>query len=305
MRKIALFVLLALSVGSLFAIPPQPGYYFYYFYTFGDDCYADGSMLLEGECYAIVWRSAAWAEKTEGLFYADGRSTDPENCQLVSLCSGAARTVWEDDGHEYAYADNAYMQVPWGHLNSKYDREKAAYKGVYSLFIFDTRTWNGSEWTIGNMSVSEEGCSVSPLNAYGLVTDLENIPVDNVNGIFISGSVYPNYSFLNDDPVVYGDGTVFYSAASTCAAMPPECPAPAFSAFAVTNGVATVSVTNTASYLTYGLSMVDDVLKLTSTTNFVGERKQGVGAAPLTWEIPVGTAMSEFFKLLPRSVLDN
>ena len=77
------------------------------------------------------------------------------------------------------------------------------------------------------------------------------------------------------------------------------------SALRIEAGWATISVTNTASSLKYGLSMADDVKKIHTETNVVGSFKTGVGIAPLTWVVDVSGHPQGFFKLLSKSAQDE
>ncbi len=84
------------------------------------------------------------------------------------------------------------------------------------------------------------------------------------------------------------------------AVLPADCPTPMVSSIAVGKESVTLAVTNTAPYLAYDLVTTDDVKTISTSENFVEDVKQGVGAGPLTWTIPVGAEKQGFFKVLPR-----
>lgn len=263
---------------------------YFMFETAGHDCYADGSPLLAGERYALVWRSNDTLGQTDGLFLADGRPVDANRCEVLWLFDAAERRTEEGTGIVYAAAKRSYILVAESYIKEKGDT------GVYSLFVFDTRVWNGSEWGLCGKSSYN---TVEVLNGYGLVSDLEVINTSKTGtdpGCFVY--TRPGDGFLTDDTKVsYGDKTVQFSQSSVASIDPPNVPQPVISGLTADAGVLTLTVTNTAKYLTYGLSMTNDLEKVTSTTNYVGDVKQGVGAGPLTWTVPVGDQPAGFFQL--------
>ena len=195
------FLILFLTVGVIFnvrAFAPAPGHYFVYFATNGADSYQDGSPLLEGECYALVWRSETLKNTTGNLFYSDGTPVDPENCIVMAVCDTATRT---DNGSElFSHATNTVIAVDRRQLLNAYDEPTDGYKGVFSIFAFDTRIRLEDGWELGGKT-SET--TVRHLNSYGLVTNLEELDVGW--DIFMSGSIRADYSFLQGDPHSLGD----------------------------------------------------------------------------------------------------
>ena len=229
------------------------------------DCYADGTPVLDGERYAIVWCN--WDVYSEELptFNIDGTPTDPDNCEILAIgnaihgkCPEFSVQIGRDDYEKYSFG--------------------------CSLYVFDTRVWKD-----GNLVVDG---GLSPLNSYSWVMDLE---------------LQSNDTAVIPQPETY-TGPVKVTEPSV---LPDTIPVPQFSWVSMTNGIATVSVTNTATYLGYGLSMTNDMVKINSTTNFVMDKygkplfKQGVGAEPLVWYVDVSACQQGFFKIIRKSVLSD
>lgn len=187
------------------------------FQTFGDDCYADGTKLEEGECYALVWRHNDLASSIEGLFSNTGAPVNPEKCEILGIFNVAMHDEYE--GYQYACASNAWIILPNGHYSSHKDT------GVYSVFVFDTRIWNGTEWVLGGKASDK---TVASLRRYGLVADLEDIKIgtgindDNGLGTFFAYNVpLKGMAFVNDDRYTsYGDWNTQYSCANTSVVCP-------------------------------------------------------------------------------------
>lgn len=263
----------------------------------GNDCYCDGTPLLDGECYALIWQRNG--TEFQG-FKADGTlvENNADNCVLCEVMPVAARVDVNGD---------IYAGCPWI-IWSFHERDTefvSAFKPTYTeghfmLYALDTRIWKDGEMVVGG--VDEKG-KLKVVNAYSVVESLENI--------------IPVGSRMTPDPPSYEDaqwsdiGDLCMTLADVFSPLPDTIPVPQFSWISVTNGIATVSVTNTATYLGYGLSMTNDLALVSSTTNFVTDKsgtplfKQGVGEGPLTWEIDVSAYQQGFFKLLRKSVLDE
>ena len=333
------------------------------FQTLGDDCYADGTLLAEGECYALVWRHNDLANSLEGLFDETGTPCDTQKCEILGVFNSAVHREYQ--GHSYACAANSWIVLPHGHYVSK------SSLGVYSLFVFDTRTWDGQKWVLGEKTSDK---TVSSLRRYGLVTDLENIKLGTgVGGTFFSynTSMYGTAFVGNLQMTSFGDFSASHSCADiqtvstksqqhsvsfftdeetvsgvqmrvagqTFGTLPvPEARegfafvgwftpkgeqvtsstivtgdvrllarwaaddgrVPLFSSVTIANGKAYLSVTNTSTSLQYGISWVTDVGEVFSKTNWVNGAKQGVGDAPLTWEIDLKGEPQGFFRVLRK-----
>ena len=89
------------------------------FSTPGPDTYADGSAVLDGECYALVWTPAS----STFALAADGTSTGGE----IVLTAPVAV-----NGH----CPNIVFQVPASKIESKYKN------GSWGVYLLDTRRYD-------------------------------------------------------------------------------------------------------------------------------------------------------------------
>ena len=280
------WMLLTLSVWAA----PKP--YYIMFETSGEDCYADGSPLIEGERYALVWRCNALANQVDGLFNADGTSAyGDEKCEILWLFDAAERMT-AADGHVYARAKRSYVQMAAKHIEDHF------WDGVYSIFVLDTRVYDD-----GRVKLSARDYDWKPavLNGYGVVTDLAEFDTYEKNkpnevGFF---QWLGGHDFTNETKYVSsGDMTVRRSDTSSASVLTGDLPTPAFSAISADGVTVTVSATNASPLVAYGLSRVERLAELNTKTNIVAV-EQGCGTAPMTWHVPVGTTTNGFFKICP------
>lgn len=186
------------------------------FQTFGYDCYENGDPLMEGECYALVWRHNDFAKSIEGLFTSEGKPVDPAKCEILGVFNSAAQS--DGDDGVFAAATNSWIVLPAGHYSAHKD------SGVYSVFIFDTRIWDGGTWVLGGKASDK---TVASLRYYGLVKNLEDIklgtgknnPYNGLMGTFFSYNVamYGREGFIGDEDhyTSFGDYTEYFSYADT------------------------------------------------------------------------------------------
>ena len=116
------------------------------FSTPGVDTYADGTRVLDGECYALVYTPAG---RTFAGFGADGRETDPETGRIV-LCAPVAK-----DGRcpTIAFEIDAALAA-------------ASYPaGSWSVYLLDTRVYAGGAVRLAG---TEKG-RAKVVNGYGAV----------------------------------------------------------------------------------------------------------------------------------------
>lgn len=272
MKRI-LFVLTALAVRTLSAV---------YLFSFdgselGEDYYADGSPLLQGECYAVVWQRNGTEFKG---FYRDGSPVDPENCEIFGILSGevGAQHFQDEEGTIYAYCPLIIGEV--------HNDDPRRTTGYFSVYAFDTRVL-GSDGQLRVGGLDAAGHLVA-LNSYSVVDSLEKLT--------LTPKLNPDYE--PDPQLADLNGP---TSTETEAIMPLYVPEPVVSAFAVTNGVVTLSVTNTASYLRYNVTGAGELGELLSTTNLVGTAKQGGGV--LTWTIPAPGAKG-FYKVIRQPLVE-
>ena len=143
MKKTLIFAMAAFAASSLaFAAQNDT---LISFSTQGPDKYMDGSQVMDGECYALVWTPSG---ETFGGFAADG-SLVKQTDKLV-LAAGLAKggccpmTLFEVDA---AVADQ--------------------YKnGEFAVYLVDTRVKGAA----GEVSVGMSGTKIGLVNAAGLAT---------------------------------------------------------------------------------------------------------------------------------------
>ena len=293
MLKGLLFNIALLIAGVAIAVPSD---YYVMFETAGEDCYADGTPLIEGERYALVWRSNEVANRMDGLFNADGTSAlGNDKCEILWLFDAAERRT-AADGHVYARAKRSYVQMALKHIESHF------WDGVYSIFVLDTRVYKDGQ--VG-VSARTNNWTPSVLNGYGVVTDLAAFQTYDKRqvsetGFFSWDTLGKGLSFTNETKYVSsGDVSVGRSGVTSAAVMPVDLPTPAFSAISSDGTTVTVSATNASPYVAYGLSRVERLSELNAKTNIVAI-EQGRGVAPMTWHVPVGTTTNGFFKICPK-----
>ena len=179
------------------------------FETNGDDCYADGSPLWEGECYALVWRNGDAASREDGLFNADGTVVDSKTTKILAVFPSAMQTNYEDS--VYAVARRSWTMISSMDM-SRWENQG----GVMSVFVFDTRKWNSESqtWQLSECVVEDK--SVAAIRRYALVTDLEDIRTKQETGlgIFQWDTEHYGETFVTDpdgDLTMIGDMREFYS----------------------------------------------------------------------------------------------
>ena len=175
------------------------------FETVGDDCYADGSPLWEGECYALVWRNGDAATRVDGLFNSDGTVANPSTTKILAVFPAAVQTNYE--GGVYSCARRS-----WALMNPMDMAMWENRGGVLSLFVFDTRRWNteSQAWELSGCDVEEK--TIAAIRRYGLVTDLEDIQRGLYIGIFEWDTYVHGTSFVTSDELaLFGDVTDQYS----------------------------------------------------------------------------------------------
>lgn len=139
--RISLFFL-SLAIGSI-ALAHDVADACISFSTHGPDRYADGTVVLDGECYALVW-------SPDGVFSgftAGGECTDPSD-RLVLLAPVAK------DGR----CPEVLFQIPVA-LADELEG------GVYAVYVLDTRVSSAD----GSVSArGTENGSVALINGYGV-----------------------------------------------------------------------------------------------------------------------------------------
>lgn len=242
------------------------------FETYGSDTYEDGTPVLAGECYALAW------QRTGTAF--PGFSAEPFDP------SQPAADFWVAKYFPVAEYDPQYN---WSWCPSQTISGIDPYNattGVWTVYLLDTR-YLKDDGSVACGFDSEHESLPRCINAYKALEGLIDIEL----------KLYPASPFISPKSEISQDP----QSTDQRSTIPSTCPLPQFATIAKGNGEVTLSVTNTAPYLAYDISMTNDLAKVHSTTNFVGGAQQGVGGAGvLTWTIPVGAEKQGFFKVLPR-----
>ena len=186
------------------------------FSTKGPDTYADGSTVLDGECYALVWTPL----KANGAaLAADGSATGGMEIVLVAPVA--------KKGH----CPNIVYRVAADKVERKYPQGK----GSWSVYLLDTRKFSRDE--AGNDVVSlaglDAGGNVKLVNASSKAGDAS-----------LNAGVGDNTSLA----------TSLATCATTSSALPQDVPEAKIAAMEIVGGNVYVTVENAAPYLAYDLA---------------------------------------------------
>ena len=138
------------AVGMAFAATAAVDDALLSFSTVGPDKYADGTDVLPGECYALVWSA-------DGIFdgiKADGTTVDPDD--KVVLVAPMAK-----QGANGTYCPPILYQVDKAFAESHAN-------GQYAVYILDTRV-KAEDGTVAVGGVDENG-ALKAVNSYGAVS---------------------------------------------------------------------------------------------------------------------------------------
>ncbi len=189
----------------------------------GPDRYADGTTVLDGECYALVWRPAGSAGFA---FAADGTAADSTRGEVVltlpvakgGRCPAVAFQI-----------DAAFAA--------------ARSNGTWGLYLLDTRT------VAANGAVSLAGTADGRARAVNAASEVSGAAVA-VNVKAENGAV----SAVAPQTVAASGAAV----ASTATAVPADAPQPTVKGIRVEGDYVYVTVGNTAPYLQYNLAAGTD-----------------------------------------------
>ena len=213
-RKVVVSMLAVAFVGATFAAQND---LLVSFSTKGPDTYADGSTVIDGECYALVWTPNNVASAT---IAADGTASDGAQIVLVAPIAKNGK------------CPNVVYRV-----NAKRVETEFA-NGSWSVYLLDTRKYSYDEE--GNQVVTLAGLksdgAVKLVNATSKVGDAT-----------LSASAGDNVSLAS----------AVATAADTGSSLPADVPQPTISGIEVKGGNVYVTVANAAPYLTYDLSTGD------------------------------------------------
>ncbi len=187
------------------------------FSSTGPDAYADGTTVLDGECYALVWLPAGSAGFA---FAADGTVADPAQGEVVltaavakgGRCPTIAFQLSADLAGDYA-------------------------GGSWALYLLDTRK------VAADGSVSLAGVANGRAKAV------------NAAGLVASASVRAQAANAASAPASVASASG--ATASLASAVPADAPTPTVKGIRVEGGLVYVTVGNTAPYLQYNLTAGD------------------------------------------------
>ena len=191
----------------------------------GPDKYADGSVVRDGECYALVWRPAG---ATGALaIAADGSVVDSTQGEIVLTApvakNGRCPTIAFQIAASYASAREG---------------------GTWSLYLLDTRTF-AADGTV-SLAGTANG-RAKAVNAAGAV-DGAAVQVTSASAT------------LGAAPQSFGATGAATAAAAT--AIPADAPKPTIKDIRVADGYVYVTVADTAPYLQYNLAAGTDPANL-------------------------------------------
>lgn len=198
------------------------------FSSAGPDCYADGSIVVDGECYALVWSPSG---SMFAGFNADGTTVSSEDRVVLAaplaLC-GRCR--------------DSLFQIP----AAEYDDLKG---GEWAVCLVDTRTaWGDPAGVATNVPLR--------VNRWGLVEEagvkIEPASVSALTAVARTKAAKRSILAAADEAEDEGGAR-----AANLSAVPATAKSPKISSFTVDNGVARLTVEDTVSYLTYTISSGD------------------------------------------------
>ena len=241
------------------------------FSTPGPDRYADGSVVRDGECYALVWSPEG---TTFSGFNADGTPV-----------SASDRVVLAGELAQGGKCPETIFQIP----ANVYDELKG---GEWAVCLVDTRTLNGIPAGV------RDGKPVR-VNRWGAVTGGVKIEPKDASSLQLapSGSVLRLASASSGGTSSSGDGsgaTAQPVRAKTLSAVPPTVQPPQITAIEVADGEVWLGVTDTVPYLSYTIISGEKPNDL--KTDYFSEVVDGEANS----EIAIGTVKSvkrRFFKV--------
>ncbi|MBP5510749.1 MAG: hypothetical protein J6Z49_07520 [Kiritimatiellae bacterium] len=214
----------------------------------GPDFYADGSAVVDGECYALVWSAAGSAFAG---FNADGSLVSPDVNKLVYVAPLAKN----------GRCRNTLFQIPV--------EDCPAYEGgEWSVCLLDTRKASGTP-----AGLSENG-TLRRINRWGV--SATNLKVSE------AASASP-VSFRSGRSL---SATDIGTTAATRSLLPTGAPTPSIVDFRIENGEAVLKVEGTVSYLTYDLETGET--PALGTDNAAKTREDGLASGRITLKADAG-----------------
>lgn len=228
------------------------------FSTSGIDCYADGTAVVDGECYALVWSPKG---STFAGFSADGTTV-----------SSADRVVLAAPLAVNGRCRDSLFQIP-----------AATYKeldgGEWAVCLVDTRLANG-------VPAGVEANAPRRVNRWGAVSS--TVKISSASDTSVASAPAAARRLL----AAARGGTGVR--ATRLSEVPESARSPRITAFEVADGMARLTVADTVPYLTYTLSSGSrpDALG----TDYAAEVVDGDSAAPIEIKTPE-TVSRRFFRV--------
>ena len=198
------------------------------FSTKGPDTYADGTTVLDKECYALVWTPNG----VEGSIAADGSASEGAEIVLVAPVAKG--------GH----CPNVVYRVDAGRVETEFRQGT----GSWSVYLLDTRKY----------SYDEDGNTVVTLAGLKADGNVKLVNASNkVGEASVSAGVGANTSLA----------AAVATSATTGAAMPEDVPEPRVIGIEIKGDNVFVTVENAAPYLAYDLKTGETPDKVTEQAN--------------------------------------
>lgn len=197
------------------------------FSTPGIDCYADGTPVCDGECYALVWSPVG---RVFGGFNADGTASSADD--RVVLVGALARN---------GRCPDTLFQIP------KETYEELA-GGEWAVCLVDTRN-------AGGLPTGVDGGLPRRVNRWAAVEGGVRASSAGAMGALPAAAMRRNLSSASADAGVCAD---------TLSAVPDSVTQPRITGFEVVDGVARLTVEGTVPFLTYTISAGDTPDALTA-----------------------------------------
>lgn len=228
------------------------------FSSSGPDHYADGSLVLDGECYALVWSPAGTSFSG---FNADGTPVSADD--RVVLAAPLA---------EGGKCRDCYFQIPAAEYNDLKD-------GEWAVCLVDTRTLYGVP------AGAKDGKPLR-VNRWGVVNSGVNVsagdnesPLASLNGAAASGA----------------KRSAGAARATMRTEVPRSAKTPRITAMDITGGLVRLTVTDTEPYLMYTISSGKTPAGLVE--DYSAEVVDGDSGAQVEIAVPK-TATRRFFKVV-------
>ena len=242
------------------------------FSTPGPDCYADGTIVRDGECYTLVWSPTG---TTFSGFNADG--TPVSSNDRVVLAGALAQG---------GRCRDAVFQIP----AKEYE---ALEGGEWAVCLVDTRRVDG-------VPAGVQDGKPMRVNRWGLVGGPDNVRIepDSVSALRAFAAPKAAKRLLlaatddAEDDIADGDGGV---CAAKLSSVPATAKNPKIASLYIKDGVVRLTVEDTEPYLTYGIASGETPSALNADEN--AGVADGETGAEIEFEADASGG-SRFFKVI-------